>query len=1141
MKPSISASQPAATSEEPPAGPDGVDAFVSYKRLSEDIAFVDDLQAQLAQRGKHIWLDRVGIAPAEDWRERIARAIETAKAVIFIVTPESVGSEECQRELAAAVQHHKLVIPVVRRDVQRDKLPDELTRPNWIFFRQGDDPEVALSDLVEALESDVDWRDEHARLAVRTREWAVAGKDRSFLLRGNDLRAAEEWATQAPAHPKTPPTALQMDYLLQSRKAADRAARTWRAALSAGLAVAVALGALAVVKEVQATREAHVAQSNAFAAEATVDLSTNPAQSLGLALRSARLDDSAAAEQALRLALAASRQRMVISSGDGPATVAAWDPSGGEVAVTAPGSVELWDTGTGRLLQALPVPAQFFDGEQKVGVSEVNQLTFDPGGSFLAAISSAGYVSVWRLGTDGKAVVVPTEVLNSRIRAGAWSRPPDPLLQVSAAWDVWRAPSKPGRWWPGGAEQLDIWGDMDNVLEFAPATGTVSPLFGTPSGRDVAAAQQVVPSPDGTEILVDGQIIDFAKDRQWELSLKQGDYSPTAPACWYPDGSTIVTSNSVSAGAPEDFWDAKTGRLTASMQTPDGPTTAVACSASTADLWAAAGDAAGNLLLRLANGSLVPLYGHSGAITGIASSRDGRYLATTSEDGTARIWDASSGRLVAVLAGDGSPLDEVQFDGDGGLALTVDSRGFLRIWDTFLGDPLAHLQSPPGEESLAIGFTGAGRNVYGIGYRLGAPPKVASMSLLLWEPGTGRLVARYALPGISPSPAACPGDLREVLGYPLLLSGSCRLPPPPGLATAVPVPLSSKFALDFAVGSFAVAVSPDGRYAAYGVRGSVVTQRLASRGRSLLAVPGGVRGLEFTNAGTLLVMSAKAVYVWHPFSHQSPRFFAIPSGVVDAELSQNGQRLATVDGGGTVSVWEVKAGRRLRTFRPQPAPSLAYFGAAPVRAALNTNGSVVAVGDTYGRAYLWDVASGHLIAQHLLAANWPIVELSSAGDGSRFIAVNFPQAGSGLNPPGTAEVLDAGSGQVLGEYSSPGPSLAPINPGVALSPDGSFLLSGDLGLSPSPPGGYQGVYQVDSGSAMTGLQDVRQSPLASYASSPAQPWSPDGTKIISANAIYVCDACGGLHSLQAEAVSRLAWAKALSAKDDRPPRTNPYG
>jgi hypothetical protein len=232
------------------------DAFVSYRRIAADMAFVDRLQQALAGRGKSVWLDRAKIEPASDWSQRISRGIAAAKAFIFVITPESVVSAECLREIELAAQQHKLIIPVVLRDVGVGQvLPEALSRPNWIFFRGGHDDAHALGDVIQALDEDLDWRDAHARLGVRTKEWADAQRDKSFLLRGSDLRSAEEWLGQAAAHTKTPPTLQQTEYILASRKAAVRTQRTWRGALSVGLVISLALTVFALFQRQQAIQQ----------------------------------------------------------------------------------------------------------------------------------------------------------------------------------------------------------------------------------------------------------------------------------------------------------------------------------------------------------------------------------------------------------------------------------------------------------------------------------------------------------------------------------------------------------------------------------------------------------------------------------------------------------------------------------------------------------------------------------------------------------------------------------------------------------------------------------------------------------------------------------------------------------------------
>jgi WD40 repeat protein len=66
-------------------------------------------------------------------------------------------------------------------------------------------------------------------------------------------------------------------------------------------------------------------------------------------------------------------------------------------------------------------------------------------------------------------------------------------------------------------------------------------------------------------------------------------------------------------------------------------------------------------------------------------SPDGQQIATASEDATARIWDATTGRLLATLAGYGGsmPTDiQVLFDRDGDRLLVVGQA--LTVWDVEL-------------------------------------------------------------------------------------------------------------------------------------------------------------------------------------------------------------------------------------------------------------------------------------------------------------------------------------------------------------------------------------------------------------------------------------------------------------------------
>ena len=59
------------------------------------------------------------------------------------------------------------------------------------------------------------------------------------------------------------------------------------------------------------------------------------------------------------------------------------------------------------------------------------------------------------------------------------------------------------------------------------------------------------------------------------------------------------------------------------------------------------------------------LSGHSAPVTAVAFSQDGRHILTGSEDGTARLWEASTGRGIGVMRGARTSIKAVAFNGDG--------------------------------------------------------------------------------------------------------------------------------------------------------------------------------------------------------------------------------------------------------------------------------------------------------------------------------------------------------------------------------------------------------------------------------------------------------------------------------------------
>ena len=85
---------------------------------------------------------------------------------------------------------------------------------------------------------------------------------------------------------------------------------------------------------------------------------------------------------------------------------------------------------------------------------------------------------------------------------------------------------------------------------------------------------------------------------------------------------------------------------------------------------------------------LLPL-GHTDDIESVAFSPDGLLVLTGSADGTARLWDISSGKSVAVFAGHDQAVHAVAFARHGKAILTGSCDGTAKLWEVTTRKALA--------------------------------------------------------------------------------------------------------------------------------------------------------------------------------------------------------------------------------------------------------------------------------------------------------------------------------------------------------------------------------------------------------------------------------------------------------------------
>ena len=143
--------------------------FVSYSR--KDAEFVDRLDRDLTTLGHEVWVDRSDIVGGgEDrWRRSIVNAIRDSEAMLLVVSPNSIASDNVERELSVAADNKKRVIPVVH---QQCELPSgfeyELAGVQYIDFTTMEYDE-AVAQLSAQLRTVVDGAPDEPPAAVGRR------------------------------------------------------------------------------------------------------------------------------------------------------------------------------------------------------------------------------------------------------------------------------------------------------------------------------------------------------------------------------------------------------------------------------------------------------------------------------------------------------------------------------------------------------------------------------------------------------------------------------------------------------------------------------------------------------------------------------------------------------------------------------------------------------------------------------------------------------------------------------------------------------------------------------------------------------------------------------------------------------------
>jgi WD40 repeat protein len=687
--------------------PRSQEVFISYSR--KDKEFVRRLDEELKRREREAWVDWEGIPPGDTWEKTIYGAIESTHTFIFVLTPDSIASEVCGKEIAHAAANNKRLVPIVHRDVVAERVPKSLGELNWIFCRESDDFGEATDTLIRALDTDLKWVRAHTRLLTRAIEWDANGRNNSFILRGDDLRSAERWLAEAGVQKERQPTALQTEYIIASRKATARRQRITLGAVTFGLVVAIVLAIVAFFAEARAKEQAKAARE--AASRGNVSLARNSkesgknVQALAYLAQALRMNpENREASDLTTTMLTQLGWHIPLSSSmrhSAEVASAQFSPDGQRV-VTASSwdnTARLWDAASGKPIGEPMKHEKFYIRPPGLPANFVTSAQFGPDGKRVVTASDDHTARLWDA-ASGKAIGEPMKH-EAKVNSAQFS--PDGQRVVTASDDttvqVWNAASgKPiGEPMKHGDKVLAAQFSPDSQWVVAVSEDGTARVWdaatGKPIGEPMEAVNSAQFSPDGHRVVTASEdnmarVWDAASGKPIGEPIMHG--ASVYSAQFSPDGERVVT---VSDDNTARVWDAVSGKpigepmkhgetVYAAEFSPDGQRVVTASKDNTARMWdAASGRPIGEPMT------------HEAWVRSAQFSPDGQRVVTASDDMTARVWDAATGKPIREPMKHRKSVNSVQLSPDGQRVVTASGDSIshyyaAQLWDAVSGKPI---------------------------------------------------------------------------------------------------------------------------------------------------------------------------------------------------------------------------------------------------------------------------------------------------------------------------------------------------------------------------------------------------------------------------------------------------------------------
>ncbi len=342
----------------------------------------------------------------------------------------------------------------------------------------------------------------------------------------------------------------------------------------------------------------------------------------------------------------------------------------------------------------------------------IKSLAFSPDGKWLAIGDSEGKVELWALPQ-----LLRQRVISTKANMDFWvTFSPDSASLLTAGyladvalWDVTSGEMK----WHFLDESLANYTAI-RCATFSPGGAQVmtGDSRGTIRRWDITTGQELQKIETGSEIMTlavspDGQTILTGGNDHFSLWSESGDLirtfdlAVTSSATFSSDGQFFVTSGLEGASygyAPiTRIWDTKTGKSIRML-----PGTSALLSSDEKTIVTIGPRVYG---WDVKTGDQRFVYGgHADGINQAAYSYDGRFLLTGSDDGTAILWDATTGKYIQEFRGQRTITSIAISPNNGYVALGEGYDGLVTVWDTQSGKQVSLLQSPDAPNDTITGI-----------------------------------------------------------------------------------------------------------------------------------------------------------------------------------------------------------------------------------------------------------------------------------------------------------------------------------------------------------------------------------------------------------------------------------------------------